>query len=159
MKSLVETVDILNTRPHFFINSKSQFVSKLGIIIGFFTIFSIISLTSYFIIDYYEKNDVNVMNNNFNNIYPEFSITSRPFMFSLQTVSGLSISNNIFNFSPQLFTFLPENKGKPNITYLPYEKCSIYFIENFYKKISLRKNIITLFLSLNPLKILNLTTV
>jgi hypothetical protein len=133
MKSILEKADILNTKPHFFINSKSHFITHLGIIIGLFTIFSILSLTSYFIIDYYEKNDINVMINNFNNIYPEFNFTRKPFMFSLQTVSGEFISNDIVNFSPQLFTFLPENNGRPNITYIPYEKCSNYFFENFIK--------------------------
>ncbi len=125
MKCFINSLDILNKKPSLYINSRSRYVSNLGVILGIITIVSVTSLTLYFISDYFNKSEVNVLVNNLSGIYPIYNMTNMPFMFSLQTVNGEVLKSEIIKFSPQLFTFLPENNGKPVIKILEYEKCDL----------------------------------
>lgn len=125
MKKYLYMLDILNQKPTFYISSKTRYSSTLGLVLSIFTIISILSISMYFFLEFIQKNQINVLVNNLNNIYPIYNITDLPLMFSLQTINGEVLKNDTINFSPQLFTFLPENKGKPLIKFLPFEKCDV----------------------------------
>jgi len=127
--------DTLNVSPKLYIKSRENYTTNLGIIIGIISFVGCFGFSIFFIYQFFQKEDGNVIFNEIIDFDHKFNMTRIPFIFKLTNSKGISYSNKIVNFKFQHW-ILPQNtNGVPIINNIMYEKCSLnkHLLKSKYK--------------------------
>lgn len=125
MNGILKKLDIFQREPRLYLSGKQEFPTKYGVVIGTMTIFACISFICYFIVDYYEKTTINLVQNTLFYDRPVYKFGMTPFIFNLQNSYGDMTKESHFYFTFSMTFQKPENNGKSTKFDVEMEKCDI----------------------------------
>jgi hypothetical protein len=128
--SWFDYLDLFGKEYKLRIQSQIKYRTSLGSIMGFFSIMSIFTLSTYFSIEIFNKKEMNVLYKKQEMMQPLNNISDFPFLFTLSDNSGKKIpSDGIYSFEIYFLQFnnVKDEKNNsflnPNLTIIPYKNC------------------------------------
>lgn len=125
MADVIKNFDIFQKKPRLYLSGKDTFPTKYGIVTGTLTLITSFAFIFYFIVDYYQRNNINLIQRSIIDQQPRFDFNSSPFIFSLQNFQGQILKPSHYYFNLYMFYYKLENKGASVKVNLDLEKCNI----------------------------------
>jgi len=129
--------DLLNLAPKLYINKKDKYSSSFGSLTGMIIVIACIGFSIYFIYQFLNKDNGNVIFNEIMNFDHYLNLTQIPFIFKITNSKGVSYSDKIVKFRFQHWKLPHYSKGVPIISELTVEKCNFskHLIHSNYKNL------------------------
>lgn len=146
----IDYFDIYGQSFNLHLFGRPKYKTIIGSIIGFISLFLVVSVSLYFFIELIERKSMTVIYNEDSNIIPMNNLSNVPFMFSLTDLNGIHLeSEGLFSFDVKMMNYgyykNADGASKFGIQILPIkmEKCDLnkHFLDKgeMFKSFSINK--------------------
>jgi hypothetical protein len=118
-----KNLDFLGNEPQIYIFGMSRYRTVLGALLSLLTITSILTLSLYFTVVVFTRQELVLISSHTNSFTKSINITSTPFLFTAAKANGDKYNFSIYYPIVQLWNYLPENKGTPVTINIPIKSC------------------------------------
>jgi hypothetical protein len=129
--NLITSLDFLGNQPEFYIFKKDLYKAFIGGCLSIITAIAIASLSLYFIITAFSRQQVNLLSSETSNYDKRLDLSNVPILFSPANKGGVLFNTSMAYPVFQYWTFPAKSKGAVNVTTIPYKKCNMSDIADY----------------------------